>query len=386
MKNFIILIACAFCIGSCQQTPRDFTQTYPLIDRKETLKNGKEWENMHNLYTRLAESIRKKPAVAKPYVEMAELFMVEARVTGEHGHYYPMALKLIETAQSINPEDPDLKFRALSDKASVLLSLHQFQNAKTTADEAIKSNPYNAQIYGALVDANVELGNYPEAVANADKMVSIRPDLRSYSRVSYLREIYGDLNGAIDAMKQAVEAGYPGYEETCWTRLQLGNLYKKQGRNDLAENEFQQILSERPNYAFALSALAEMHMDKNELATADKLLSKAIAIMPEVHFYILKAEVQQKSGQVKEAMTIAREVLDMLKDDEKAGHRMDLTYAQVYQHLLQDPQTSLQYAMKEYEIRPDNVEVNKYLVDLYTQMGDTQNAILHKAKMTPAKI
>jgi hypothetical protein len=39
------------------------------------------------------------------------------------------------------------------------------------------------------VDGNVEMGNYDSAVAFADKMVALRPDLTSYSRVSYLREI-----------------------------------------------------------------------------------------------------------------------------------------------------------------------------------------------------
>jgi hypothetical protein len=54
-----------------------------------------------------------------------------------------------------------------------------------------------------LVDGNVEMGNYATAIEEADKMISIRPDIRSYSRASYLREIHGDYPGAIDAMKLA---------------------------------------------------------------------------------------------------------------------------------------------------------------------------------------
>ena len=68
-------------------------------------------------------------------------------------------------------------------------------------------NPYNAYVYGLLVDGNVEMGNYDTAVSYADKMVSVRPDLTSYSRVSYLREIFGDYAGSIKAMQMAVEAG-----------------------------------------------------------------------------------------------------------------------------------------------------------------------------------
>ena len=50
-------------------------------------------------------------------------------------------------------------------------------------------------------------GNYEEALKNADQMASIRPDLRSYSRVSYMREIHGDRDGAKQAMKMAGDAG-----------------------------------------------------------------------------------------------------------------------------------------------------------------------------------
>jgi len=74
------------------------------------------------------------------------------------------------------------------------------------------------------------MGNYDTAVDKADKMVSIRPDLRSYSRISYLREIHGDNTGAIDAMKLAVDAGAAGDEATEWARIQLAKLYEHTGQ------------------------------------------------------------------------------------------------------------------------------------------------------------
>lgn len=100
--------------------------------------------------------------------------------------------------------------------ASVLLSQHEFKQALQIAKEEAQLYSYNAGIHGSLTDAYVELGNYKKAVATADKMMSIRPDLRSYSRISYLREIYGDMDRAIEAMKLAVTAGYLGYEQTAW--------------------------------------------------------------------------------------------------------------------------------------------------------------------------
>lgn len=94
-----------------------------------------------------------------------------------------------------------------------------------------------------LVDANVELGNYARSVEMADKMVSIRPDIRSYSRISYLREIHGQVPGAIEAMKLAVSAGYPGMEQTEWARLTLGRLYQRYGMPDSAMYQFQMALN-----------------------------------------------------------------------------------------------------------------------------------------------
>ena len=64
----------------------------------------------------------------------------------------------------------------------VLLSQHHFSDGLAMANQAVAINSYNAFVYGLVIDGNVETGNYDEAVKNSDKMVSIRPDLSSYSQ------------------------------------------------------------------------------------------------------------------------------------------------------------------------------------------------------------
>src|SRR5262249_49473730 len=142
-------------------------------------------------------------------------------------------------------------YEAICAKATVLLSQHHFSEANPIAEKAIGINPYNATAYGILTDAYVELGQYSDAIKSADKMVSIRPDIRSYSRVSYLREIMGDTQGAIEAMKLAVSSGYPGYEQTEWVRCQLGHLYENTGQLQEAAMQYRIAVEERPSYAFA---------------------------------------------------------------------------------------------------------------------------------------
>lgn len=391
MKPFQFLIILILALVSCKPSKQDSTLTdpsasYPLLQRNNAIQYAKEWENVHNTYSKLINQIRIEPNDKKANLELAELFMQEARVTGEHGHYYPLALKLADRFVDVTNTDKDYRFRALADKASILMSLHQFASAKVAALEAIRINPYNAMVHGALVDALVELGEYKEATATADKMTSIRPDIRSYSRVSYLRELYGDIPGAIEAMDQAVQSGYPGYEETAWARLKLGELYEKSGKKDVAKKQYQMILTERPNYPFAVAALSKLALQDKSYTTADSLIDQAISYIPEVSFYITKAEIKLNQGKTEEANLLSKKILIMLQEDEKAGHTMDLAYAHVYKSLLNDPAKALEYVQKEYAVRPDNIEVNQQLADLYRDMGEVTKSKDYLAKTSIPKI
>ncbi|MBK7442666.1 MAG: hypothetical protein IPI65_14400 [Bacteroidetes bacterium] len=52
--------------------------------------------------------------------------------------------------------------------------MHQFEDALTAANAAYAISNHNAQLLGALVDANVELGNYAKAVEYCDMMMQLR--------------------------------------------------------------------------------------------------------------------------------------------------------------------------------------------------------------------
>ena len=53
-------------------------------------------------------------------------------------------------------------------------------------------------------------------------MVDRKPNLAAYARVSYLRELHGDLEGAATAMRLAVAAGGPAPENNAYVRALLG--------------------------------------------------------------------------------------------------------------------------------------------------------------------
>jgi tetratricopeptide (TPR) repeat protein len=182
-------------------------------------------------------------------------------------------------------KNDEIVFQALTLKSGVLLSMHQFTDALATANTAYAISTHNAQLLGALVDAHVELGNYTEAVKYCDMMMQLRPDIRSYSRVSYLRQIHGDNAGAIEAMKMAVESGLPGAESTEWARVVLGDLLIMTGDLKNAEICYTTADGLRNNYAYAKAGLGRLAKAKGDYKNPQlTTLNRAIAIMSDVAF------------------------------------------------------------------------------------------------------
>lgn len=343
-----------------------------LLDRSEKTQLGKEWEAVQSSYQKNNLALAKNPADNNARLSLSQLYVKEARVTGEHGHYYPAALKVLNKVLEQKEVDADTKFLALMNKAGVQLSLHEFQDALTTGLEAVQLNPNNAQIHGVLVDCYVELGHYEKAVKLADRMINLKPDLRSYSRVSYLREIHGDTDGAYKAMKLAAEAGYPGTEETAWTMLTLGEMYSLYGEPKNARSVFTQILEMRPDYPFALGAIADLDIAAGNYEKAEKDLHTAIDIIPEVGFYVSLAEIYKEENRQEELKDITQEIFVMLQDDVDHGHNMNLEYANIHLNLLDDPTSALSYIEKEYEKRPNNIDVNRLMAEVHYALEKTE--------------
>lgn len=374
---FTLTVALAFvwgCTKSEKAAKTSKVETVPaLLARNAIIGPASELETINSKYYRLKTTLESDSTQVQARLELAELFMVEARISGEHGHYYPAALRMIEKVLSSNP-DKDTKFQAMAYKASVLLSQHEFQQALEVGKELIAMNPYSAQAFGVLVDAYVELGNYDEAVKMSDKMISIRPDLRSYSRVSYLREIHGDVKGAMEAMKLAIAAGYPGYEETAWSRYTLGKLHETYGDLESATFQYQAILTERPNYPFAVAALAGIEAKKGNLTEAKKIYHQACDLIPEVGFFEDLAALYFEEGKKAQGDSLIALVLEMYADDEKHGHNMNLEYAGLHLNITGDLDKAAQYAGAEYARRPDNIDVNRLMAMIAYRKRDIAKA------------
>ncbi|MEO8447314.1 MAG: tetratricopeptide repeat protein [bacterium] len=207
--------------------------------------------------------------------------------------FYSLAEDVLNRAIENNPDN----FLAIAELGSVELSRHNFKEALELSQKALELNPYSAYSYGVKVDAEVELGKYDEAILSVQKMIDTRPDLGSYSRVSYVRELKGDMRGAIDAMISAIKAGSPASENTAWCRVQLGNLFYNYGSIDTAEKIFEGVVKDFPNYVHGYGGLAKIKLHKLDYKAAAEFYNKALEINSLPEYLISLGDVYALQGE-----------------------------------------------------------------------------------------
>ncbi len=362
-----------------------------LLERTGTIAAGSEWRNTKQAIESYLKILRSDPKNTKTKLALAQAYLQEARVTANYAYYMPAAAILMDDVLKSEPEN----FEAFCVKASIQLNQHHFTDGAKTASEAQKINPNSAFVNGLLCDAYVELGKYDSAIVMADKMVSLRPDLKSYSRISYLREIYGDYPGAISAMKMAVQAGYPGLEQTCWAITQLGLLYEHTGDLQSAEYQYRTALSQRADYSYSIAGLGRLEVAKKNYPKAIKYLESAAGFIPEYAFKDELTEVYLLNNQKDKSKENATEVIAMLQNNEaeipiegKPGHGhfadRELAYAYLKTGQLEK---AIYHAKVEYERRPNNIDVNETMAWVLYKQNKAKEAIpyIEKAMKTGSK-
>ncbi|MEW6195379.1 MAG: tetratricopeptide repeat protein [Bacteroidota bacterium] len=342
-----------------------------LLPRTNDSNVSAEYLNAQRTVDYYREQIRKNPGDPKNYVELAQVFLQEARVTGKDHEYVPSAMDLIDRALALDKTNLDAKLT----KANIFLTQHQFEKTKEIGEWAVEKYPYSSSAFAILTDAYVELGEYEKAVKTCDKLLSIKPDLRAYSRASYIRELHGQKESAISAMRLAADAGVTGQENRAWVLYNLGNLYLQAGKIDTAAFIYNGILQERPSYAFAQAGLSKVMIAKKNYSLALKHSIKAFELMPEHSFIEQKADLYLAMGKKEVEKKLINEVIVALKEDEARGWNVDLELARFCLNHNVNLKEAFTRAEREFKRRGNNIEVKTvYAIALY-KMNNLNRAV-----------
>ena len=185
---------------------------------------------------------------------------------------YPAAERAFREAIRLDPRNAE----AVRGLAALTGSRHRFREMLPLARRALALEPESADAYGILGDALLELGRYRDAFAAFDRLTTLKPSAGAYARVSYARELRGDLAGAVEAMELAIDAAAPG-EPSALMRTLSANLLLADRRLEAAAQRYREALAYVPAYAPALAGLGDVAIARGKPAAALPLYRRAAA-------------------------------------------------------------------------------------------------------------
>jgi tetratricopeptide (TPR) repeat protein len=244
------------------------------------------------------KAIAASPASHEPHTELALAFARRARETGDPA-FYDRAEEAIQASLRLAPDNVE----ALKMRAWVLLGRHEFAKALELARTLNKRIPDDVLVYGLLTDAHAELGQYAEAEAACQWMLDLRPgNIPGFTRAAYLRELFGDVEGAIELMRAAYQRTAPAdVEDRAWLLTQLAHLELLANRADGAEPLLKEALALFPGYHYALATLAKVHAARGRHGEAAALLKRRYEIAPHPENLYALAEALTHAGRDAEA-------------------------------------------------------------------------------------
>ncbi len=334
----------------------------------------------------LEAAVQRDPTNANAYARLGVAYLQRVRETGDPA-LYTLAQQALDQALTLDPQQLD----ALVGQGLLATGRHDFLTALDWAAQARAINPYRADILGIEVDAYVELGRYAEAVTAAQAMVDLRPDLSSYSRVAYIRELHGDMAGAQAAMRLAVEAAVVGQEEWAWLQTQLGHLYFNTGQWAEAGALYEDVLRYRADYPYAVAGQARVHAAHGDSAAAVALLEPLVQRQPLPEFVILLGDLYTQTGRLEAAQHQYDLVRVIQQLQVEVGQNLDLELATFEVAYNPDATAALTAAQAAYAQRP-TIYAADALAWAWHRLGDqtqawaysqealrlgTQDALLH---------
>lgn len=257
-------------------------------------------ETIANLQTHLTA----QPDDAHALATLGLAYSQEAVHAGDPS-YYPKAEEALQRSLQVQP---DGNADALIGLGIVANARHDFADGVRWGEAAAQLEPEAAHILGVIGDGLLELGRYHRAFGTFARMVRMRPDVASYARVSYARELRGDLPGAMRAMRRALQAaGTP--DDASWVSYQIGELYFRGGHVAPAERSYRRSIALAPTFVPPHAGLAKVAWARGEVQRAIHGYRWVVARYPLPEHVIALGDlytVAGRSGAADEEYALAR--------------------------------------------------------------------------------
>jgi tetratricopeptide (TPR) repeat protein len=315
-----------------------------------------------DLIKSLQARVNRAPEDYAGYAGLGAAYLQKGRETADAADY-ELAKNALEKSLDQLSNDPAAAF-AMTQMAVVCMVEHRFEDALTWAQRALELGSGDPSPWAIAGDALADMGDYQgaseaylrlkSAYGSEDEKLAF--SYQRDSRMSFLRFVAGDTQGAIQLMRSAVytamTTNMPA-ENIAWSQYQLGEELFLAGETGLAEKAYLASLDAYPKYYRALAGLAKVRTSQGRYVDGIGLYKEAIAAVPYPEYAAALGDIYQRLGQSQEAKKQHElvEFIGYLSQLNQQIHNRDL--ALFYADHEIKLQESLALAQKELEVRRD---------------------------------
>jgi tetratricopeptide (TPR) repeat protein len=254
-------------------------------------------QDLERTIARMREKVAAAPGDAPAAVMLADALLRQTRVSGNAG----LANQAERVLLAVLERDGE-RYDARRMLAATYLSQHRFADALREAERCRAIRSDDAWVWGVIGDAHIERGEYNAAFDAFDRMAAIKPTAAAYARVSYARELQGDLPGALRTMRMAAEAtSAHDPESLAWHHAQLGELHLAMGQLADARREFLAASHAFPGHPFAQAGLARVAEAGGDLRTALDIVMAMLETSPTPADLAYSGDLMARLGQAEAA-------------------------------------------------------------------------------------
>ena len=306
--------------------------------------------------------VRMYPQDYAGYDALGAAYLQKGRETGD-ADYYERAKTAFTKSLDLLSEDPAAA-SAMTHMAVAWMAEHRFADALTWAQNALALGSGDPSSWAIAGDALADMGDYAGAAEFYSRLESpfaseeerLGLSYERNSRMSSLRMVAGDAEGAVELMRAAIRAAIDARlpaENVAWSEYQLGEELFQAGDYAAADKAYLAALDKYPSYYRALGGLAKVRAAEGKLSDAVEFYKKALSVVPFPEYAAALGDVYQKLGKLDEAKRQYDlvEFIGHLSALNQQIHDRDLALFYADHDLKLDD--SLALARKELEIRRD---------------------------------
>jgi tetratricopeptide (TPR) repeat protein len=291
--------------------------------------------------------LKKMPNDEASLIKLAGLHSANFKKTGDVSEMYlsDSIYKSVLTKQKFPSAGV---YQALAQNA---ITQHQFKNARDYAELALQTGERKPASLLVLIDATLELGNYPKAKVLL-RQFSNQNSFAHLVRQLKVKDQEGKLDTAILIMEKAFDRIKGNKDLYCWSLSNLGDMYGHAGRIEDAYKAYLSVLQKDPDYDYALKGIAWIALSRDKNYPEAKRIINTLSQrtrMPEAH--LMLAEIAEMENNEQEKLMQLGEFVSMVNTP---GYKtMYHKYlVEVYAEDLNKAEKSLAIAEEEISNRP----------------------------------